>query len=46
VSFLREDKLAAYLDAVCTAGVEAVPISPAKRRGLDDLGGLVLSGRR
>jgi putative glutamine amidotransferase len=44
VSFLREDKLAAYVDAVRAAGLEAVPISPAESRGLDGLGGLVLTG--
>jgi putative glutamine amidotransferase len=44
VSFLREDKLGAYVDAVRAAGLEAVPISPAEKRGLDGLGGLVLTG--
>jgi len=44
VSFLREDKLAAYVDAVRAAGLEAVPISPGQSRGLDGLGGLVLTG--
>jgi putative glutamine amidotransferase len=44
VSFLREDKLGAYLDAVRAAGLEPVPISPGWKRGLEDVGGLVLTG--
>jgi putative glutamine amidotransferase len=44
VSFVREDKLGAYLEALRTCGLEAVPISPAQRRGLDGLGGLLLTG--
>jgi putative glutamine amidotransferase len=44
VSFLREDKLSVYLEAVHAAGLEVVPISPAQRRDLGDLGGLVLTG--
>ncbi|MCL4401215.1 MAG: type 1 glutamine amidotransferase [Acidobacteria bacterium] len=44
VSFLREDKLGTYLDAMRAAGLDAVPISPARRRGLEGLGGLVLTG--
>jgi putative glutamine amidotransferase len=44
VSFLLEDKLGAHLDAVRVARLEAVPISPAQRQGLEGLGGLVLTG--
>ena len=44
VSFLREDKLGAYVNAVRAAGLEPVPISPAQRWGLEDIGGLVLTG--
>jgi len=44
VSFLREDKLGAYLEAVRAAGLDAAPISPAQRRGLEGLRGLVLTG--
>jgi putative glutamine amidotransferase len=44
VSFLREDKLGAYVEAVRAAGLEPVPISPAQRLGLEDIGGLVLTG--
>jgi putative glutamine amidotransferase len=44
VSYFREDKLGAYVEAVRAAGLEPVPISPAPRRGLEDLGGLVLTG--
>ena len=44
VSFLREDKLGAYVQAVRAAGLEPVPISPAQMRGLEDIGGLVLTG--
>jgi len=44
VSYFREDKLGAYLSAVRAAGLEPVPISPAQRRGLEDIGGLVLTG--
>ena len=44
VSFLREDKLGAYVDAVHGAGLDAVPISPTQSRGLGGLGGLVLTG--
>ena len=44
VTFLREDKLCVYLEAVRAAGLDPVPISPAQRRGLEDLGGLVLTG--
>jgi gamma-glutamyl-gamma-aminobutyrate hydrolase PuuD len=44
VSFLREDKLGTYVDAVRAAGLEPEPISPAQKRGLDGLRGLVLSG--
>jgi hypothetical protein len=41
LSFLREDKLGVYLEAVRAAELEAVPISPAQRRGLEDLGGAI-----
>jgi putative glutamine amidotransferase len=44
VSYLREDKLGAYVEAVRAAGLEAEPISPAGGRGLDGLRGLVLTG--
>src|ERR1017187_9358881 len=44
VSFLLKDKLVAYVAAVRAAGLEPVPISPAQRRALGDLGGLVLTG--
>ena len=44
VSFIREDKLDAYLQAVRGAGLEAEPISPAHARALQGLGGLVLTG--
>jgi len=44
VSFLREDKLDAYVKAVRAAGLEPVPISPEQSRGLDGLKGLVLTG--
>lgn len=44
MTFLREDKLGAYLEAVRAAGLDPVPISPAQRRGLEDLAGLVLTG--
>jgi putative glutamine amidotransferase len=44
VSFAREDKLGPYLEALRTCGLEAVAISPAQRRGLDGLGGLLLTG--
>ena len=44
MSYFREDKLGAYLSAVRAAGLEPVPISPAQRRGLEDIGGLVLTG--
>jgi putative glutamine amidotransferase len=44
VSFLRKDKLGAYVDAVRAAGLEAAPISPAQKPGLEGLGGLVLTG--
>ena len=41
---MREDKLGAYVNAVRAAGLEPVPISPAQRRGLEDIGGLLLTG--
>jgi putative glutamine amidotransferase len=44
VSYFREDKLLAYVVAVRAAGLEPVPISPAQMRGLEDIGGLVLTG--
>ena len=44
VSFLREDKLGAYLVAVRAVGLEPAPISPVERRGLEHLGGLLLTG--
>lgn len=44
VSFLTEDRLGTYLQALRAVGLEAVPISPAQERGLDDLSGLVLTG--
>ena len=44
VSYFREDKLGAYVNAVRAAGLEPVPISPAQTRGLEDIGGLVLTG--
>ena len=40
---MREDKLGAYVNAVRAAGLEPVPISPSQRRGLEDIGGLVLT---
>jgi putative glutamine amidotransferase len=44
VTFLREDKLGAYLEALRAAGLEPEPVSPAQKRGLEGLGGLVLTG--
>jgi len=44
VSFLREDKLTAYIEAVRAVGLEAMPISPTQRCRLEGLSGLVLTG--
>lgn len=44
VSYLREDKLRAYAEAVLAAGLEPAPISPGEKRGLDGMRGLVLTG--
>ncbi|MFB3826860.1 MAG: hypothetical protein ACE15B_08825 [Bryobacteraceae bacterium] len=44
MSFLLEGKLGAYVEAVHAAGLEAEPVSPKRRRGLEGLGGLVPSG--
>ncbi len=44
VSFLREDKLRTYQDALHHAGIETLPISPASPRSLDEVAGLVLTG--
>ncbi len=44
VSYLREDKLGAYLEAVRSAGLDAEPISPAGKPGLAGLRGLLLTG--
>ena len=43
-SVLREGKLWAYVNAVRAPGREPVRISPAQRRGLEDIGGLVVTG--
>ena len=44
VSFVLESKLGAYMAAVRAAGLEGEPISPARRRALAGLRGLVLTG--
>lgn len=44
VTYVRDDKLRPYVEAVRRAGLEAVPISPAAPRTLDGLSGLVLTG--
>ena len=44
MSYFREDKLRPYLDAIGAAGLEPEPISPGRRRDLEGLRGLVLTG--
>lgn len=44
VTYIREDKLRSYAEAVRRAGLEPVPISPAEPRTLKGLAGLVLTG--
>jgi putative glutamine amidotransferase len=44
VSFMLEEKLGPYVEAIREVGLDAEPISPRRRRGLEGLRGLVLTG--